>query len=199
MSLLVQGHREQEPVARSKIREEEEERVNCDSPDGSALHCSANSPKSAKISLQRCAPGKFRTGEQCSDNMQRQQELTMSNFATSWMDEGQSVLCLFQHKKQKPSNTSSSRSQVQNKQKEVAPHTAHSRAGKLLAQEAADASTASPLRLKCKLQKYLKLPLDAIKDTTAVLRSILDWGNSKRGLFYIFAFVAPKPPAFGHC
>lgn len=131
--------------------------------------------------------------------MQRQQELTMSNFATSWMEEGQSVLCLFQHKKQKPSNTSSSRSQVQNKQKEVAPHTAHGRAGKLLAQEAADASTASPLRLKCKLQKYLKLPLDAIKDTTAVLRSILDWGNSKRGLFYIFAFVAPKPPAFGHC
>lgn len=169
MSLLVQGHREQEPAARSKIREEEEERENCEPPDGSALHCSANSPKSAKISPQSYAPGKFRTGERRSDNMQREQELTMSNYTTSWMKKGQSVLCLFQHVKQKPSNTFS-RSQVQNKQKGEAPHTAHRRARKLLTQESADAS---PLRLKCKLQKYLKLPLDVIKETTAILRSIL--------------------------
>lgn len=195
---VIVGAREQEPAARNKIKEEEEERENRDSPDGSALHCSANSRKSAKVSPQSCAPGKFRTGEQYSDNMQRQQELTVCNYATSWMEKGQSVLCLFHHMKQKPSNTFS-RSQVQNKQKGVAPHIAHSRARKLLTQESADASTACPLRLKCKLQKYLKLPLDVIKETTAVLRSILDWGSSKRGLFYIFAFVAPKPPASGHC
>lgn len=48
MSLLVQGHREQEPAARSKIREEEEERENCDSPDGLpciAVQIAPNQPK----------------------------------------------------------------------------------------------------------------------------------------------------------
>lgn len=78
----------------------------------------------------------------------------------------------------------------------MAHHTADKRAEKLLVQETVAAR--SLVGLKWRLQEHLKDP-ECCKRDHSRLKKYPQPGSFKREVFYRFAFIVPKPSAFGHC